>query len=121
MGSIDLDPASSKKANRIVKATAFYTQDKATAFYTQDKATAFYTQDTDGLSKQWNGNVFMNPSFQATLIKRFVDKLCSHSDAGDVLQSIASRNRNDRKTTPFAPSPLARIGSELTLCGLRCV
>lgn len=45
MGSIDLDPASCEQANRTVKATRYY------------------TKEDDGLSKEWVGNVWLNPPF----------------------------------------------------------
>jgi hypothetical protein len=44
-GRIDLDPASSSKANRTVKATTFF------------------TKRTDGLKRLWHGRVFLNPPF----------------------------------------------------------
>lgn len=57
MGSIDLDPASNDYANKTVKATTYY------------------TQDTNGLDKEWFGNVWLNPPYSTTLIKEFVEKL----------------------------------------------
>src|SRR2546430_17584816 len=45
LGSIDLDPASCELANRTVKA---------------DK---YYTKEDDGLSKEWHGNVWLNPPY----------------------------------------------------------
>ena len=45
MGSIDLDPASSVKANKIVKAKRIY------------------TEPVDGLKCKWSGNVWLNPPF----------------------------------------------------------
>lgn len=57
MGSIDLDPASSEIANRIVKASAYY------------------TAETNGLDKEWSGNVWLNPPYASDLIGKFIDKL----------------------------------------------
>jgi len=41
MGSIGIDPASNKQANKIIKAQIFY------------------TAEDDGLTKKWNGNIFI--------------------------------------------------------------
>ena len=58
MGGIDLDPASCDVAQQNVKAGVFY------------------TQDTDGLSKRWFGNVWLNPPYSKDLIGRFAEKIC---------------------------------------------
>ncbi len=68
MGSIDLDPASADKAQRIVKADTYY------------------TQGTDGLSHEWFGNVWLNPPYSSELIVKFVDKLIS--ELGNIKQAI---------------------------------
>lgn len=57
MGSIDLDPASSEIANQTVNANLFYSQEE------------------DGLSKEWFGNVWMNPPYSQPLIFEFISKL----------------------------------------------
>ena len=59
MGSIDIDPASSEVANKVVKAECFY------------------TVENDGLSKKWFGNVWLNPPYASDLIGKFADKLVS--------------------------------------------
>lgn len=50
MGSIDLDPASSAKANQVVQAKEFYNERR------------------NGLVKPWFGNVWLNPPFGKIII-----------------------------------------------------
>lgn len=57
LGEIDLDPASCKMAQKIVKAKKFY------------------TQENSSLDKSWGGRVFLNPPYGATDIKNFTNKL----------------------------------------------
>ena len=57
MGAIDLDPASSAEANRVVRAGCYF-----------DKA-------SDGLTMLWYGRVFLNPPYARGLVNKFVDKL----------------------------------------------
>lgn len=61
MGSIDLDPASSKIANTTVKATTFY------------------SQSNNGLTKKWTGNVWLNPPYESGVIEQFIAKLLNDS------------------------------------------
>ena len=58
MGTIDLDPASSAKANEVVKATHYYTPE--------------YDAFRPG---PWRGNLWMNPPYESGLVVAFVDRL----------------------------------------------
>jgi phage N-6-adenine-methyltransferase len=57
MGSIDCDPASSEIANKTVRAKIYY------------------TIDDNGLSRDWIGNVWMNPPYSQPAIQEFATKL----------------------------------------------
>jgi phage N-6-adenine-methyltransferase len=74
MGCIDLDPASSDEAQKIVNAGAYYTISQ------------------DGLAKPWFGNVWLNPPYSKDLIGKFVAKLLSHLQDESVPQSIVLIN-----------------------------
>lgn len=74
MGEIDLDPASSETANKIVKAKRFY------------------SEDNDGLSKKWLGRVWMNPPYSSELIGQFTAKLCQHVRSGDIIEAVVLVN-----------------------------
>lgn len=57
LDEIDLDPASCKIAQKIVKAKTYY------------------TEKDDGLTKSWEGRVFLNPPYSMPQIRNFTDKL----------------------------------------------
>lgn len=93
MGNIDLDPASADEANTIIQATEYY------------------TPENDGLSKGWQGNVWMNPPYAQPLIGQFATKLVKHVRAGDVPEAIILVN-NATETSWF----IELIGVASAIC-----
>lgn len=69
MGSIDLDPASSTKANQIVGATRYF------------------TEADDGLAQVWSGNVWMNHPFGRESNPLWINKLIHAFRNGQVTQA----------------------------------
>jgi len=74
LGEIHLDPASNPVANEVVQAETFY------------------TADDDGLSYEWDGNVWMNPPYESGLIGQFVEKLCDSYVGGTVTRAVVLVN-----------------------------
>ena len=74
MGAIDLDPASSHEAQRLVKAGAYF------------------TKESSGLDYEWSGRVWINPPYKAGLVSKFVDKLIAEMQAGRVTQAVMLTN-----------------------------
>ena len=74
MGSIDVDPASSEIANRTVKADTFY------------------TAESDGLSKVWGGNVWLNPPYAQPLLAQFAEHIAYRFKNGEVDQACVLVN-----------------------------
>jgi len=74
MGSIDTDPASNEKAQETVKAAAYY------------------TAEDNGLTKEWQGNIYLNPPYSQPEIKQFINKLLTELTPGK--QAILLTNNN---------------------------
>lgn len=74
MGSIDCDPASSPVANKLVEAKVFY------------------TKESDGLTKKWPGNVWMNPPYAQPLISKFSEKITEQVQDGTTNQACVLVN-----------------------------
>lgn len=74
LGRIDLDPASSKDANALVKADRYF------------------TADDDGLSQDWAGSVWMNPPYAQPLISEFCEKLAESVRLKQVTAAIVLVN-----------------------------
>lgn len=70
MGAIDLDPASSARAQEVVKAAEFFNIER------------------NGLNQTWHGRVWMNPPYAQPLIAHFIEKLITESTEGRVEQAI---------------------------------
>lgn len=84
MGGIDLDPASSPKANIHVRASRIY------------------TARDNGLRHPWHGRVWMNPPYGG-LQQRFVAHLLEQYEAGVTEQAVACLNAHAIETVWFQP------------------
>jgi hypothetical protein len=71
LGGIDLDPASSKVAQKTVKAKRYFTEVE------------------DAIDSGWHGRIFMNPPYCRDRMPRFVEKLIGEFRAGRVCEAIA--------------------------------
>jgi len=74
MGGIDLDPASSSEANKLVGADTYY------------------TKENSGLEQPWEGRVWLNPPYTSDLVTRFADKLTREYKADRVDQACLLTN-----------------------------
>lgn len=74
LGTIDLDPASSEEANKIVKAGGFH------------------SIENDGLTEGWFGKVWMNPPYSSDLIGLFTEKFTQHFNNLDISEGIVLVN-----------------------------
>jgi hypothetical protein len=93
LGDIDLDPASSFEAQKIIQAKKYF-----------DK-------DTDGLKERWHGRVYLNPPYGPPLISRFISKLHEEWTAGHIEAAITlTHNYTD---TRWFQSKLVPIASAI--------
>lgn len=74
MGSITLDPASCKTANK------------------QVKAKTFFTINDNGLDREWSGNVWLNPPYAQPEMSDFVKKLIAEYQSARIDQAIVLVN-----------------------------
>lgn len=74
LGCIDVDPASSLKANETVQARAFF------------------TAQTNGLLHDWHGRVWLNPPYATPLIGQFITHLVQQVKRGNVREAIVLVN-----------------------------
>lgn len=74
LGTIEIDPASNANAQQIVRANWFY------------------TKEDSGLTKEWIGNVWMNPPYSPELVRLFTAKFIKHVEAGDVPRGLVLVN-----------------------------
>ena len=70
LGCIDLDPASSEKAQKTIRATRFF------------------SAEDDGLTQDWGGRVWLNPPYAQPLIQQFAEKVVAEVRAGRISEAI---------------------------------
>lgn len=70
MGGFDVDPASNPIAQETVQASSYY------------------TEETNGLDKEWNGRVWLNPPYAQPAISHFADKMVAEAGAGRATEAI---------------------------------
>lgn len=89
MGSIDLDPASCFRANKIVKSELIY------------------TEEDDGLSHEWLGNIWVNHPFSRTGNPMWINKLIDEHEKGNIDQacSICFASTSERWFLPLMKFP----------------
>lgn len=75
MGAIDIDPASNEIANKVVRATTYY------------------TSKTNGLNKRWPGRIWLNPPY-GNDGPRFIARLIEQYQAGITTEAILLVNAN---------------------------
>jgi len=74
MGRIDVDPASSDMAQKVVRAKKYY------------------SLCTNGLTKKWKGNIFLNPPYPTEEVAAFIRKFIIEYNCGNIKQGIILTN-----------------------------
>ena len=74
LGGIDLDPATSEEAQKVVQAERYF------------------TAADDGLSRDWDGKVFLNPPYHRDLAPKFIDKLIIEREAKRTTAAVLLTN-----------------------------
>lgn len=74
MKEIDVDPASSKTANRIIGAKKYYTKEE------------------DGLKQEWKGRVWMNPPYSQPLVTKFCNLFVEKHISGEISEGCVLVN-----------------------------
>lgn len=76
LGGIDLDPASCAVAQETVRASRYFDKEQ------------------NGLTKPWDGNVWLNPPFSPKLVRQFILKLLAEWNSGRIAAAIALTHNN---------------------------
>ena len=70
MGGIDIDPASSERAQERIRAKVYY------------------TKDTNGLDKPWLGRLWLNSPYDTHVLEQFCKKAISEYRLGNVIEGL---------------------------------
>jgi hypothetical protein len=93
LGCIDLDPASSKVAQKTVKANRYFTKVE------------------DALNREWHGRIYMNPPYDRNLCRdlprSFFVNSATDGSVKPLPSSILSRTRAGSMISRAAPLPFA--------------
>lgn len=92
LGEIDVDPASSELAQKTVKAGRFF------------------TIEDNGLEKEWNGKVWLNPPYAQPAIQDFIRKTVAEFEAGRMSEGVVlTHNYTDTKWFHIAANAASAI------------
>lgn len=92
LGEIDLDPASSEKAQILVGAKRFFSIEQ------------------NALEREWGGKVFLNPPYSQPAIEQFARKMVSEYEVGRVREAVMlTHNYTDTRWFHIAESRAAAI------------